>query len=317
MHARRDTSSSKLPMILVTGVAIVVIGFIVWQLEGVKDGPDIPDHQTLNPVEPMEAEPHINPELEKTQKEIDELMARIDSELGSRPGNDDSELTEVAINEPEEPAVASSTAGQLKPVEQIPSTAGPAPDLDTSDAAIRQELGKVAPESVELLADEYIVAKTVRAMAALAEGKLVNEHRPLKNPLTPFAAEKLNQGFQISAVNAVRYKVYIDALTSIGTERLLDMYQSYSPILNDAYKELGTDEDFRQVTIKAIDQLLAAPALSPNHVLVHPTVMYKYEDPAMENLPPAHKLMMRLGASNRARLEPLLRNLRDGLTELP
>lgn len=316
MHARRETRSSKLPMALVTVVAIAVIGFIVWQLEGVKDGPDIPDHQTLSPVEPMEAEPHVNPELEKTQQEIDALMARLDSGLGAQPDDEDSEPTEVEISEPEEPAVASSTAGRLKAVEQ-PPLEGSAPSMDTSDNAIRQELGKAAPEAVELLADEYIIAKTVRAMAALAEGKLVNEHRPLKNPLTPFAAEKLNQGFQISAVNAVRYKVYLDALTSIGTERLLNMYQSYYPMLDEAHKELGTDNDFRQVTIEAIDHLLAAPALSPNHVLVHPTVMYKYEDPAMENLPPAHKLMMRLGAGNRARLEPLLRNLRDGLKELP
>ncbi len=312
-------SSSKLSMILVTVVAVGVIGFIVWQLQTMGDPPgsDYKKLENLNPAEAPEVGADLDPELAKAQEDIEAMVARIDAKMKARKTDDDS--AEVPISEPAVPAMADDDPATLTPV-QVESTQSASksglPSMAESDAAVRQDLASIAPESSQLLADEFIVAKAARAIAALSEGKLVNEFRPLKSPLTPFAAEPLNQGFQIASVNSVRYKAYLDVLTSIGSERLVKMYWHYYPLFEESYRELGASErEFKDVTIAAIDQLLAAPPLSSNHVLIHPTVMYKYEDPSLEKLPAAHKLMMRLGSGNRARLEPLLREIRTELNK--
>lgn len=324
MHQRYSYrgTSSKLSMIAVTVVAACVIGFIIWQLQTMDDPPgsDYKKLDNLDPTEAPEVSAKIDPELAKAQEDIEAMVARIDAKMKARKTEDES--AEVPITEPAEPAFADKDPATLTPVEEVeperPASAskGNLPSLAESDAAVRKDLGSISPEAPQLLADEYIVAKTTRAIAALAEGKLVNEFRPLKSPLTPFAAEPLNQGFQISPANSQRYKVYLDVLTSIGSERLVKMYWHYYPLLEESWRELGTSEqEFKDVTIAAIDQLLAAPPLSANHVLIHPTVMYKFEDPSLERLPAAHKMMMRLGSGNRARLEPLLREIRAELSK--
>ncbi len=318
-HSYRGTTS-KLSMILVTVVAAGVIGFIIWQLQTMGDPPgsDYKKLDNLNPAEAPEVGADLDPELAKAQEDIEAMVARIDAKMKARKSEDES--AEVPISEPVEPAFADKDPATLTPVEQTEPTQsgskGNLPSMADSDVAVKQDLASIAPEASQLLADEFIVAKTARAIAALSEGKLVNEFRPLKNPLTPFAAEPLNQGFQIASVNSVRYKTYLDVLTSIGSERLVKMYWHYYPLLEESYRELGASEqEFKDVTIAAIDQLLAAPQLSANHVLIHPTVMYKYEDPSLEKLPAAHKLMMRIGSGNRARIEPLLREIRAELNK--
>lgn len=193
----------------------------------------------------------------------------------------------------------------------------PLPPLEESDQPLTLELLEHDGNNlVPLLTEEHILRKFVRAVNALEEGKLVHQYRPLNDPTLPFAAQtRDSESFAISPNNPQRYVPYIRAFTLLGSERMVQIYRQYYPLMEEAYQELGVEDkgSFEEVTLRALDHLLAAPPTPQDVLLVQPSVMFKYKDEALEELPAGHKLMLRLGPENRAQLERLLREVRSEL----
>jgi hypothetical protein len=67
--------------------------------------------------------------------------------------------------------------------------------------------------------------------------------------------------------------------------------------------------------IRAIDKALAAPEANGDLLLVRPKVYYEFSDPVLEALPQVHKLMLRMGPDNEARLKASLKNIRVRLVQ--
>ena len=188
------------------------------------------------------------------------------------------------------------------------------PSLDQSDTAVKQDINEASSRAAQLLTEEFVIRKAVRAISALAGGELVNQYRPFKDPSTPFAATKTGDKFAIAESNYRRYTPYIEALDQMGSERVEQMYWHYYPLMQEAYAELGMDKrEFREVSLTAINQMLNLPDIPEEIALEQPTVMYKFADPALEELPAAQKLMLRLGPENRAKLLPILVDLQQAL----
>ena len=59
--------------------------------------------------------------------------------------------------------------------------------------------------------------------------------------------------------------------------------------------------------------MTCAPAPQGDPELVQPKVLYEYADPALENLPPLEKQLLRLGPKNLKRLKTYLVRLRSEL----
>lgn len=191
----------------------------------------------------------------------------------------------------------------------------PLPSLDESDPAVKNDLSGLPGNVQRLTTDEFLVRKTVRAVAALADGELVNQYRPLQNPKGSFSATRDGEVYQLSDENFKRYTPYVDAALAIGADGVLALYQRYYPLLDEAYRELGEDgADFEAALVGAIDQMLSVNG-DVDTSLVRPTVMYKFQDPEVEGLPAAKKLMLRIGPDNRERLRPLLQTLRQRVTQ--
>lgn len=202
-----------------------------------------------------------------------------------------------------------------------------APPLNESDSHIQSRLGKV-PKGTELLAfltDEEIVRKVVRAVYGLSEGRIVKEYRPINSPKKRFSTIKIGQQtegtqqelYRISQENYARYEKHIELLATVNSPQMITLYQFYRPTLEAAYQELGVrQENFHRSLIKAITLLLNTPESQDDLLLVRPSVMYKYSDPALEKLPSAHKLMLRMGEKNRAALKLELRVLKERLEQL-
>jgi type IV pilus biogenesis protein CpaD/CtpE len=65
--------------------------------------------------------------------------------------------------------------------------------------------------------------------------------------------------------------------------------------------------------IEVIDHLLAAPEPSEPVKLVQPHILYLFADPAMEAASAGHKIMMRMGSANEAKVKAKLRQIRREL----
>ena len=65
--------------------------------------------------------------------------------------------------------------------------------------------------------------------------------------------------------------------------------------------------------VPAIDQVLAVPVLEGEVELVQPKVFYEYADPALEELSPLQKQVLRMGPDNVVRLKNYLTELRQAL----
>lgn len=274
MQNRRDHSGSRQRTTLILVALVVAVAVILWLV--MRTGAPAPEPQAPISVspEPIPAEPP--PRLEP------------EPEPEPRP-------------EPE----------------PEPEPSEPLPPLDESDQPVTQGLLEHdGNDLVPLLTNEHLLRKFVRAVNALEDGKLVHQYRPVNDPSLPFAVQtRDSETFTISANNPQRYVPYIRALTVVGSERLVEIFRSYAPLLEEAYGELGVDDkgSFEEVTLRAIDQLLAAPPTPEEILLNQPSVMYQFKDEALEELPPAQKLMLRLGPENRAQVERLLREIRAEL----
>ncbi len=186
-----------------------------------------------------------------------------------------------------------------------------APPVKTDDNSVLSYVSDNLHSSMtEWLSNKHVLSKVVRAINALEEGKVVSKYRPINMPSTSFIGHKTGEKWQMSSKNYERYTPYISVLEAAGETGLLKAYRHFHPGLKQAYASLGVNKgSFNKVTRGAIQQLLKAPELATPPYLTHNSVMYKYLDPKLEALPPAQKLMLRMGPKNSQRLKILLKKL--------
>ena len=199
----------------------------------------------------------------------------------------------------------------------------PLPELGNSDQSVLDAFGKLAADAPSLIVPEESIRKFVRAVNAVEEGKVVHEYRPLVSPAPPFQVERDGtveeqqvQQYTLSEENYRRYDKYVATFAAIETDELAALYKRFYPLLEEAYREMGLKKgNFHTVMLGAIDNLLAAPVVEQDILLVRPKVFYQYADPALEKLPASHKLLLRMGPDNTRRLQESLKNLRAKLAE--
>jgi len=200
------------------------------------------------------------------------------------------------------------------------------PPLNESDPHIVAKMSQSAQWSnlAKMLTEEEIVRKTVRAVYGLSEGRIVREYRPIVSPKGKMQANKIGRQtdeeqelFRISRENYARYTPFISLFSLLNNETAAELYQLYLPLFEQAYGELGTEEgSFHSTLLKAIDVLLAAPEIDSAMLLIQPSVAFKFEDPELEKLPSAHKLMLRMGQENSEVLKLELKKFKAMIAEL-
>jgi hypothetical protein len=235
----------------------------------------------------------------------------------------------VATSIPVTPQVAeSSTTSSVAPIVEYQAPepvveVEPLPPLNESDTNILAALQQLRGEGLlQLLVPQEVIRKFVLAVNNIAEGKVIHEYRPVVSPGTPFAPETFSVKVDGDAVdqerianrNYARYEPYVTTLALVDSDAAVAVYRRFYPLLEEAFRELGLKKpNFHSVMIAAIDNLLAAPDAQGDLLLVRPKVFYQYADPALEQLPHTHKLMLRMGPENSRSVKASLRQLRARL----
>lgn len=189
----------------------------------------------------------------------------------------------------------------------------PIPELGDSDAFAAKkaiDLGQGLPVE-PLLAQQDLVRQFVVFMDNLAEGQLARKQSPIKGPETKFSVSEITAKTYLNPDSYKRYDLYANYIANLNEQQLLTAYAQMSPMLEQAFDELGYgDISFKERSIKAIDQMLAAPIIEAPIELVTFSVNYKFADPKLEALPPAQKLMIRMGPTNSRKVKAALKKLR-------
>jgi hypothetical protein len=292
---QQNLSKASWPIIVVVIVIVAIIA--AWQYTGSKPEPVIVE-------KPMPA-PIIEPEPEKVEV-----------------------IPEPIIEEPEIEIVE----------EEIVPKENPLPTLDESDEWLKIKLPEITwrKELLTLIIDEDMIRRFVVFTDNFSQGIVAYEHSPFILPKTKFAPVTDSVSFQDSLQNqdssqisleskqnvwqwnessGKRFGLYVDLLRSVDSESLVQWYLEVKPLIDEAYSELGYEDDFTNTLQDAITRVLDMELPKSSMALIQPSVMYKFANPQLEALSDADKLLLRLGKDNLLVMKSVLLELHEKLAQ--
>ncbi|MCG9697825.1 DUF3014 domain-containing protein [Shewanella sp. Isolate11] len=225
-------------------------------------------------------------------------------------------VTDAQLPEPEatvEPEV-------IEPVEEPAPAEEPLPALADSDHYVTEKTLEVANgmKIDPVLVEKDIVRHFVVFVDNIAQGELARKVSPLKAPNTNFTVSDVTNKTYLNPDSYHRYDLYADFVSNLNEQQLMQTYDKLTPLLNEAFEELGyQDMSFNQRMIEAINLMLAAPIIEQPIELSSVSVNYKFVDPELEALPNAQKLMIRMGPENSKKVKAAMRKLKQQLQQQP
>ncbi len=271
------------PLVIV--IILLVIAIVVaWQFTGEKAKPVV-----INEPKPVEV---IEPEPEK--------------------------VVEVSEPEIEEAPIAEIIEEEVLPPKE------PLPTLDESDAWLKIKLPELTwrKELLALIIDDDMIRRFVVFTDNFSQGTVAYEHSPFVLPSIKFTPQKgdttqadTQKVLQWNEESSKRFSLYIDLLRSMDSDSLVQWYLEVKPLIDEAYSELGYDDDFTNTLQSAITRVLDMELPKSSMELVQPSVMYKFANPQLEALPDSDKLLLRLGKDNLLVIKSILLELHEKLAK--
>ena len=265
-------------------------------------------------------------QLFNTKQEIEqpENASKITQQQSAKPvykePTEEFEQSEAIVLEPEVPA--SKNINQAKVVEtKSKSSQITLPTLDESDAWLQQKIPEITwrEELVSLIITEDMIRRFVVFTDNFSQGLIAYDHSPFVKPDKRLV---IDESKPITGKKAVwawdqqtskRFDVYVDLLRSLNSSILVDSYFEFKPLIDEAYTELGYDNDFTEVLQEAINRVLdlQLPTLPMN--LTRTSVMYKFDNPELEALDDSDKFLLRIGKENLLIIKSMLLEVNEKL----
>lgn len=272
------------PLIIIIILLVVAI-VVAWQFTGEKAKPVVIEPTV--PVAVIEPEPAKQIDMPEPEPEIEEEVIETTSE--------------VLIPEKE-----------------------PLPALDESDDWLKIKLPEITwrKELLTLIIDDDMIRRFVVFTDNFSQGTVAYEHSPFVLPNIKFSpltgdetqADKQNT-LQWNEDSSKRFGSYIDLLRSMDSDSLVQWYIEVKPLIDEAYSELGYEDDFTNTLQSAITRVLDMELPKSSMELVQPSVMYKFANPQLEALPDSDKLLLRLGKENLLVMKSILLELHEKLAK--
>ncbi|MGH9391380.1 MAG: DUF3014 domain-containing protein, partial [Vicinamibacteria bacterium] len=178
-------------------------------------------------------------------------------------------------------------------------------------------LGRLSSHSflASFLDADDLVRKIVVSVANVAEGASPAKQLRHLRPEERFTALETTERIVVDPASYRRYDAPGEFFASLDARAVAGLYRTLEPLLEEAHSELGLSErsGFRDTLSRAIEVLLAAPAVDGPIRLRAVNVNYAFEDPALERLSPAQKQLIRMGPENARRVRNKLIELKGAL----
>jgi len=191
------------------------------------------------------------------------------------------------------------------------------PPLSESDSFLREILGRLSshPFLALLLDSDDLARKIVVIVANVAEGASPAKQLLHVRPEEGLAVRQTAEGIVIDPAGYRRYDAAAELFASLDAGAVAGVYRTLEPLLDEAHSELGLSErgGFKDTLSSAIAVLLAVPVVDRPIPLRAVNVNYAFLDPALENLSPAQKHLLRMGPENTRRVQRKLAGLKAAL----
>lgn len=189
------------------------------------------------------------------------------------------------------------------------------PTLQESDPFILQKIALTTEKN--LFKPVGIINNFVVFIDNFSHGEVIGHFSPLVKPQGAFSVRKKNGVLTIDSNSYRRYDSYAHAVNSIDVDNFISFYTLLSPLIDQAYQEIGYPEgSFNSTFEKALDDILQTPIIHYKLELISPSVMYQYADKNLESLPDTQKLMLRMGPDNLQIVQKKLRKIKNELQRL-
>lgn len=214
-------------------------------------------------------------------------------------------------------AIPTSPEPPVPPAIQHPIGVAPVeqtlPSLEASDKALARAFSAVVGDKA--WRQFFLADRIVRRIVATVDN-LPRKETPVNMwPVRPVGSwlETVTTGEVITLApsNSRRYAKYVTLTQLINAEVLVEIYQRFYPLFQQAYVELGYPQGyFNDRLIVAIDDLLAAPELAEPPKLASIKIHYEYADPDLERRSAGQRIMLRIGTDNAHIVKSKLREIR-------
>lgn len=224
----------------------------------------------------------------------------------------------------EEPAEIAPTAlvEEEKPtVEEVVITL---PTLNESDDWLQAKLPDLTwrNELISLVVTEDIVRRFVVFTDNFSQGLLAYEHSLFVPPKDKFSVDEQSINvdgeqnvWQWNSKTSKRFDLYVDLLRSVDSTTLVNWYIDMKPLIDEAYSELGYEEDFTLTLQDAITRVLDMELPKSAMDVTRTSVMYKFQDPQLEALDDSDKLLLRIGKENLLIIKSVLLEINEKLAK--
>ena len=265
--------------------------------------------------------------VEKRTLEMDELIKQEDIVIKEQPKEEVVEASLAPIEDEVVPIVPEVVIEEVV-VEQVEEPVleevNPLPELNESDSWLQVKLPELTwrKELLILVIDEDMIRRFVVFTDNFAQGTVAYEHSPFVLPNTKFSPDEETVNFQDNQNvwlwnenSSKRFNLYVDLLRSIDSASLVEWYFEIKPLVDEAYQELGYEDDFTIVLQEAITNVLDMELPKEKVKLIQPSVMYKFHDQALEELNDSDKLLLRLGKENLLIIKSILLEINEKIAQ--
>ena len=185
------------------------------------------------------------------------------------------------------------------------------PPLDASDTLVRTLVQALSESSAIMawLPTNGLIRNFTVTVANIADGATPAKHLKVLRPSSAFRITQRDGRAYSDPRSYDRYTVIADAIASVDPAGAARLYATLKPRIEDAQRDLGSQESFDRTLERAIVALLDTPVVD-DPVRVKPKgIGYAYDDPRLEGLTAAQKQLLRMGPRNVRVIKARLRDI--------
>jgi len=185
------------------------------------------------------------------------------------------------------------------------------PPLDESDPVVRTLVRALShsPGVTAWLATAGLIRNFTVVVTNIADGGTPAKQLSVLRPSAAFRVADRAGVTVVDPRSYDRYTFAADAIESIDPARAATLYATLKPRIEEANRELGSNQSFDRTLERAIVALLQTPAVEGSSRLRPKGIGYAFEDEALEHLTAAQKQLLRMGPRNLRIVKDRLRDI--------
>jgi hypothetical protein len=174
------------------------------------------------------------------------------------------------------------------------------PPLGESDPVVRILVQSMSshPRVLAWLATDGLIRNFTVVVGNIADGRTPARQLGMLKPTGRFKTVAASNGLTIDPASYARYDDLAAAVGTVDAQAAARVYATLKPRIEEAHRELGSQEPFDATLEQAIVRLVQTPGAIDPRVTAKGAEGFQYTDERLESLTDSQKLLLRMGPSN-------------------